>query len=370
MRLWNFAAGPATIPLPVLEQVREELPDWHGVGCGVMEMSHRGKIYTGIYEKVVADLRQLMDIPEDYAILFLQGGATLQFSQIPMNLLDDGTADYLTTGAWSEKAVKAGQRLYGDAIKEAGTSADSAFTRLVDPASMTLNPQAKYLHFCSNETIGGVEVFDLKQLGGAVQNSVANNVPLIADMSSNILSRPMNVRDYGMIYAGAQKNIGPAGVTLVIIRKDLLGKASKAIPALLDYAEEEKNTSMLNTPPTFGIYMAGLVFEWLLKQGGLPAIAQQNQAKAELLYKTIDGSGGFYANPVALDCRSWMNVPFTLKDKALDPIFLEESEKAGLLALKGHKLVGGMRASIYNAMPLAGVQALVGFMNDFMRRHG
>lgn len=366
MRLWNFAAGPATIPLEVLEQVRAELPDWHGVGCGVMEMSHRGKVYTGIYEKVVADLRQLMDIPEDYAILFLQGGATLQFSQIPMNLLDGGSADYLTTGAWSEKAVKAGQRLYGDAIREAGSSADSGFTRLVDPSSMTLNPQAKYLHFCSNETIGGVEVFDLKQLGSAVQPGV----PLVADMSSNILSRPMNVRDYGLIYAGAQKNIGPAGVTLVIIRKDLLGKASKSIPALMDYAEEEKNTSMLNTPPTFAIYMAGLVFEWLLKQGGLSAIAKINQAKAELLYKTIDGSGGFYTNNIATDCRSWMNVPFTLKDKALDPIFLEESDKAGLLALKGHKLVGGMRASIYNAMPLAGVQALVGFMNDFMRRYG
>ena len=366
MRLWNFSAGPATIPLEVIEQVREELPEWHGAGCGVMEMSHRGKVYTGIYEKVVADLRQLMDIPDDYAILFLQGGATMQFSQIPMNLLDGGSADYLTTGAWSEKAVKAGQRLYGNAIREAGTSADASFTRLVDPASMTLNPDARYLHFCSNETIGGVEVFDLKQLGAAVRPGV----PLVADMSSNILSRPMNVRDYGLIYAGAQKNIGPAGVTLVIVRKDLLGKASKAIPALLDYAEEEKNTSMLNTPPTFAIYMAGLVFEWLLKQGGLPVIAQKNQAKAELLYETIDASGGFYANPVAHDCRSWMNVPFTLKDKALDPLFLEESEKAGLLALKGHKLVGGMRASIYNAMPMAGVQALVTFMNDFMRKHG
>ncbi len=366
MRLWNFSAGPATIPLEVIEQVREELPEWHGAGCGVMEMSHRGKVYTGIYEKVVADLRQLMDIPDDYAILFLQGGATMQFSQIPMNLLDGGSADYLTTGAWSEKAVKAGQRLYGNAIREAGTSADASFTRLVDPASMTLNSDARYLHFCSNETIGGVEVFDLKQLGAAVRPGV----PLVADMSSNILSRPMNVRDYGLIYAGAQKNIGPAGVTLVIVRKDLLGKASKAIPALLDYAEEEKNTSMLNTPPTFAIYMAGLVFEWLLKQGGLPVIAQKNQAKAELLYETIDASGGFYANPVAHDCRSWMNVPFTLKDKALDPLFLEESEKAGLLALKGHKLVGGMRASIYNAMPMAGVQALVTFMNDFMRKHG
>lgn len=366
MRLWNFSAGPATIPLEVIEQVREELPEWHGAGCGVMEMSHRGKVYTGIYEKVVADLRQLMDIPDDYAILFLQGGATMQFSQIPMNLLDGGSADYLTTGAWSEKAVKAGQRLYGNAIREAGTSADASFTRLVDPASMTLNSDARYLHFCSNETIGGVEVFDLKQLGAAVRPGV----PLVADMSSNILSRPMNVRDYGLIYAGAQKNIGPAGVTLVIVRKDLLGKASKAIPTLLDYAEEEKNTSMLNTPPTFAIYMAGLVFEWLLKQGGLPVIAQKNQAKAELLYETIDASGGFYANPVAHDCRSWMNVPFTLKDKALDPLFLEESEKAGLLALKGHKLVGGMRASIYNAMPMAGVQALVTFMNDFMRKHG
>ena len=366
MRHWNFAAGPATIPLAVLEQVREELPDWHGAGCGVMEMSHRGKIYTGIYEQVIADLRKLMDIPEDYAILFLQGGATLQFSQIPMNILDGGSADYLTTGAWSEKAVKAGQRLYGDAIREAGTSADSAFTRLVDPSSMTLNPQAKYLHFCSNETIGGVEVFDLKQLGAAVQPGV----PLVADMSSNILSRPINVRDYGLIYAGAQKNIGPAGVTLVIVRKDLLGKASKAIPALMDYAEQEKNTSMLNTPPTFGIYMSGLVFQWLLKQGGLPAIAKINEAKAELLYKTIDGSGGFYTNNIATDCRSWMNVPFTLKDKALDPIFLEESDKAGLLALKGHKLVGGMRASIYNAMPLAGVQALVAYLREFERTHG
>ena len=366
MRLWNFSAGPATIPLAVLEQVREELPDWHGVGCGVMEMSHRGKVYTGIYEKIVADLRQLMDIPEEYAILFLQGGATLQFSQIPMNLLQAGSADYLTTGAWSEKAVKSAQRLYGDAIHEAGTSVDSAFTRLVNPESMTINSQAKYLHFCSNETIGGVEVFDLKQLGPAAQSGV----PLIADMSSNILSRPINVRDYGLIYAGAQKNIGPAGLTLVIVRKDLLGKAPKTIPALLDYAEQEKNTSMLNTPPTFGIYMAGLVFEWLLNQGGLPAIAKKNLAKAELLYKTIDGSGGFYTNPVSLDCRSWMNIPFTLKDKALDPVFLEESEKAGLLALKGHKLAGGMRASIYNAMPMEGVQALVGFMNDFMCRHG
>lgn len=366
MRHWNFAAGPATIPLAVLEQVRQELPDWHGAGCGVMEMSHRGKIYTGIYEQVIADLRKLMDIPEDYAILFLQGGATLQFSQIPMNILDGGSADYLTTGAWSEKAVKAGQRLYGEAVREAGTSADSGFTRLVNPSSMTLNPQAKYLHFCSNETIGGVEVFDLKQLGAAVQPGV----PLVADMSSNILSRPINVRDYGLIYAGAQKNIGPAGVTLVIVRKDLLGKASKAIPALMDYAEQEKNTSMLNTPPTFGIYMSGLVFQWLLKQGGLPAIAKINQAKADLLYKTIDGSGGFYSNSIATDCRSWMNVPFTLKDKTLDPIFLDESDKAGLLALKGHKLVGGMRASIYNAMPMEGVQALVAFMNDFMCRHG
>ena len=231
---------------------------------------------------------------------------------------------------------------------------------------MQLNLNAKYRHFCSNETIGGVEVFDLKQLGDAVQPGV----PLIADMSSNILSRPMSVRDYGMIYAGAQKNIGPAGVTLVIIRKDLLGKASRAIPALMDYAEQEKNTTMLNTPPTFGIYMSGLVFQWLLKQGGLPAIAQQNHAKAELLYKTIDDSGGFYSNCIATDCRSWMNIPFTLQDKALDPIFLEESDKAGLLALKGHKIVGGMRASIYNAMPIAGVQALVAFMNDFMRRHG
>lgn len=366
MRHWNFAAGPATIPLEVLEQVREELPDWHGAGCGVMEMSHRGKIYTGIYERVVADLRELMDIPEEYAILFLQGGATLQFSQIPMNLLDGGSADYLTTGAWSEKAVKAGQRLYGEAIREAGSSIDSGFTRLVDPSTLNLNPKAKYLHFCSNETIGGVEVFDLKQLGAAVQAGV----PLVADMSSNILSRPINVRDYGMIYAGAQKNIGPAGVTLVIIRKDLLGKAAKAIPALMDYAEQEKNTSMLNTPPTFGIYMSGLVFQWLLKQGGLPAIAKANQQKAELLYKTIDQSSGFYSNAIALDCRSWMNVPFTLKDKALDPLFLEESDKAGLLALKGHKIVGGMRASIYNAMPLEGVQVLVTFMNDFMRRHG
>ena len=359
-RVWNFSAGPAALPEEVLLQARDELLDWHGAGCSVMEMSHRSKEFTGIIAQAEADLRELMDIPAGYKVLFLQGGATLQFAQIPMNLLAGRSADYIVTGSWSKKAFREAQRVGN--VRCAVTTEGSAFTRLPVAEEIWLDPFAAYLHVCTNETIHGVEI--------PAERIADTGVPLVADMSSHILSRPLPVDKFGLIYAGAQKNIGPSGLTLVIVRQELLGMAPLNIPSIMDYALMAENGSLLNTAPTYGIYVAGLVFQWLKRQGGLAGIAAVNAEKARILYECIDQSGGFYANPVDPDCRSRMNVPFTLADPALDAAFLAEAKAAGLVSLKGHKSVGGMRASIYNAIPLDGVRVLVDFMNDFAKRNG
>ncbi|HLO63380.1 MAG TPA: 3-phosphoserine/phosphohydroxythreonine transaminase [Azonexus sp.] len=359
-RIWNFSAGPAALPEEVLEQARAELLDWHGAGCSVMEMSHRGKEFMSILDQAEADLRELMGIPEQYKVLFLQGGATQQFAQIPMNLLAGRSADYIVTGSWSKKAFKEAQRVGN--VRCAATTESSGFTRLPVAEEIRLDPFAAYLHVCTNETIHGVEI--------PAQRIADTGVPLVVDMSSHILSRPVNVEKFGLIYAGAQKNIGPSGLTLVIVHRDLLGMAPLTIPTVMDYAVMAEHGSMLNTPPTYAIYIAGLVFQWLKRQGGLEGMAAINDEKARLLYGCIDESGGFYTNPVDPDCRSAMNVPFVLANAELDAKFLAESKAAGLASLKGHKSVGGMRASIYNAVPLAGVQALVDFMNDFAKRNG
>jgi phosphoserine aminotransferase len=361
-RIWNFSAGPAVLPEAVLRQAQEEMLDWHGAGCSVMEMSHRGKEFMSILECAEADLRELMGIPANYKVLFLQGGATQQFAQIPMNLLAGRSADYIVTGSWSKKAYKEAVKVMGEgAVRCAASTEKSGFTRLPVVEEVRLDPQAAYLHICTNETIHGVEVHD--------DRLAATGVPLVADMSSHILSRPVDVAKYGLIYAGAQKNIGPSGLTLVIVRDDLIGRAPANIPTVMDFAVMAENSSMLNTPPTYGIYVAGLVFQWLKAQGGLAAMEAVNVEKAHLLYDCIDNSSGFYRNPVDLDCRSRMNVPFVLARSDLDAAFLAEAKVAGLAALKGHKSVGGMRASIYNAMPLEGVRVLVDFMNDFAKRN-
>jgi len=359
-RVWNFGAGPAALPEEVLRQAQEEMLDWHGAGCSVMEMSHRGKEFTGIIAQAEADLRELMAIPAGYKVLFLQGGATLQFAQIPMNLLAGRSADYIVTGSWSQKAFTEAQRI--GTVRCAAMTESSGFTRLPGADEIRLDPFAAYLHLCTNETIHGVEI--------SAERIADTGVPLVADMSSHILSRPVPVEKFGLIYAGAQKNIGLSGLTLVIIRQELLGMAPLTIPSVMDYAVMAENGSLLNTPPTYGIYIAGLVFQWLKRQGGLEGIAAVNAEKGRILYGCIDASGGFYANPVDRDCRSLMNVPFTLADPRLDAAFLAEAKAAGLVSLKGHKSVGGMRASIYNAVSLRGVQVLVEFMNDFAKRNG
>ncbi len=358
-RVFNFSAGPAALPLAVLERARDELTDWRGCGMSVMELSHRGKEFTDIAERAEASLRELLSIPDDYHVLFLQGGATSQFGAIPFNLAGpDSVADYVLTGSWSKKAVAEGKR-FCDA-RTIADAADSGYTEIPDPATWSLSDGAAYLHYTPNETIGGVEFHFVPEAG---------DVPLVVDMSSTILSRPVDVSRFGLIYAGAQKNIGPAGLTIVIIRKDLVGRAREGTPKMMDYAPLADAGSMTNTPPTYAWYMAGLVFDWLLENGGLEAMGEKNRAKAERLYGAIDASG-FYANPVRPDCRSWMNVPFTLADAALDGKFLEEAADAGLKTLKGHRSVGGMRASIYNAMPMEGVEALVDFMAAFESRYG
>jgi phosphoserine aminotransferase len=357
-RIWNFSAGPAALPEEVLQQAQAEMLDWHGAGCSVMEMSHRGKEFMAILAQAEADLRELMGIPEQYKVLFLQGGATQQFAQIPMNLLAGRSADYIVTGSWSKKAFKEAQRIGN--VRCAASTESSGFTRLPMAEEIKLDPFAAYLHVCTNETIHGVEI--------PAERIADTGVPLVADMSSHILSRPVNVEKFGLIYAGAQKNIGPAGLTLVVIHRDLLGMAPLSLPTVMDYAVMAENGSMLNTPPTYAIYIAGLVFQWLKRQGGLPGIATVNAEKARILYAAIDDSDGFYTNPVDPDCRSAMNVPFVLANPELDAAFLAEAKAAGVLGLKGHKSVGGMRASIYNAVSLAAVQALVEFMNDFAQR--
>jgi phosphoserine aminotransferase len=360
VRVFNFASGPAALPTPVLEQVREELLDWQHSGMSVMEISHRSKAFLEVAREAEADVRLLLAIPANYRVLFLQGGATAQFAAIPLNLARaDDHADYLNTGAWSKKAIGEARRFLSR-VNIAADEAASRYTTVPAPEALRLSPGAAYVHYTSNETIGGVE-FPYLPASGAV--------PLVADMSSTILSRPIEVAKFGLIYAGAQKNIGPAGLTLVIVRDALLGRARPGTPAVWDYKAMADEDSMLNTPPTFAWYVAGLVFRWLKAQGGLAAVGARNRAKAEMLYHAIDTSG-FYANPVARDCRSWMNVPFTLRQPALEASFLAEAHAAGLANLAGHRSVGGMRASIYNAMPEEGVAALVAFMRDFERRHG
>lgn len=358
-RFANFCAGPASMPTAVLEKAQNEMLDWRGTGASVMEISHRSADYIEIASKAEADLRKLMNISDDYAVLFLQGGAALQFSAIPLNLLNGGTADYLNTGAWSEKAYKEAKRyesldLGKINLVDTGNGAD-----VPSQDSWQLTDGAAYFHYCPNETIHGVQIFETPKV----------NAPIVADMSSCILSEPINVNDFGMIYAGAQKNIGPAGLTLVIIRKDLLEQASPWCPNIMNYKNQFDNDSMLNTPSTYAWYLSGLVFEWLLDNGGVEAIAKINRAKAQTLYCAIDESD-FYRNTVNPKHRSIMNVPFQLADTELDKLFLEESKKAGLLNLKGHRVVGGMRASIYNAITLEQVESLVDFMKTFEQKHG
>jgi phosphoserine aminotransferase len=340
----------------VLEQAQAEMLDWNGSGMSVMEMSHRGKAYMSIAAKAEADLRQLMAIPDNYKVLFLQGGASSQFAMVPINLLGDKkSADYMNTGQWSKKAISEAKR-FGKVNVIADTT-DSNFTTVPDAASLKFDPEAAYVHYTPNETIVGVEFPYIPQTG---------DVPLVADMSSTILSRQIDVSKFGLIYAGAQKNIGPAGLTIVIIREDLIGHANPAMPIMFDYKTHADEGSMYNTPPTYSWYLAGLVFDHVLKQGGLPAMEKVNQRKAEKLYRAIDESD-FYSNPVALNCRSWMNVPFILANADLDAAFLEQAAAKGLTTLKGHRSVGGMRASIYNAMPEEGVDALIAFMQEFER---
>ena len=356
-RAYNFCAGPAALPEEVLKQARDELLDWHGHGMSVMEMSHRSKDYVSIAETAEQDLRDLLGISDDYAVLFLQGGASQQFTMIPMNLLNKGeTADYVNTGQWSIKAIAEAKR-YGN-VNVVASSEDRNFSYVPTQDSWNTSKDAVYLHYTPNETIGGVEFPFIPQ----------TDVPLVADYSSTILSRPLDVSKFGLIYAGAQKNIGPAGIVVVIIRRDLIGRVGGLAP-MLDYKVHADNGSMYNTPPTYSWYLAGLVFQWLKRQGGLAAMEKLNQRKAGKLYDYIDNSG-FYSNPVAKPDRSWMNVPFVLADAALDKQFLKEADAARLLNLAGHRSVGGMRASIYNAVPEAAVDALIEFMKDFAKRNG
>jgi phosphoserine aminotransferase len=357
-RVFNFSPGPAALPLEVLEQAREELLDWRGTGMSVMEMSHRGKAFVSIAEQAEADLRDLLAVPKNYKVLFLQGGATAQFAGVPMNLTTpDSVVDYANTGAWSKKAI--GEAKHYAKVNLAA-DAGEPYTSIPAVASWKPTHNAAYVHYTPNETIGGVEFHFVPEVGAA---------PLVADMSSTILSRPIDVSKFGLIYAGAQKNIGPAGLTVVIVREDLLGRARPDTPAFMNLTAMAQEGSMLNTPPTYSWYVAGLVFQWLKRQGGLQAMGQRNRAKAEKLYGTIDASQ-FYSNPVARDARSWMNVPFTLAKPELDKTFIAEAKAVGLATLEGHRSVGGMRASLYNAMPLESVDALVSFMKEFERRHG
>ena len=359
-RVFNFSAGPAVLPEAVLQQALAEMLDWHGSGMSVMEMSHRGQEFLAIAEKAEADLRELMNIPSHYKVLFMQGGAAGQFAMVPMNLLrGKKSADYINTGEWSKKAIKEANIFA--AVNVAASGEATNFTTVPPQNTWKLDPNAAYVHYTPNETIGGVEFGFIPDTG---------NVPLVADMSSTILSRPVDVNRFGVIYGGAQKNMGTAGLTIVIVREDLLGQAIPGTPSIFDYKITADSGSMFNTPPTYAWYIAGLVFEWLKKNGGLKAMGEINRRKAARLYACIDASGGFYRNPVEKPSRSWMNIPFTLKDPALDEAFLKGANAAGMIQLKGHRLVGGMRASIYNAMPEAGIDALIAYMRDFMQKQG
>tara|TARA_B100000767_G_scaffold275381_1_gene312073 strand:- start:541 stop:1650 length:1110 start_codon:yes stop_codon:yes gene_type:complete len=358
VRANNFSAGPASLPIEVLKQAAEEMTDYQGSGMSVMEMSHRSKIFVDIAAQAEADLRELMGVSDEYHVLFLQGGATGQFAGIPLNLTQSGdTIDFIETGAWSKKAIKEAKKYCN--VNVAASSAESNFDHIPDQDSWKLSDNARLLHICSNETIGGVQF----------KNFPTSSAPVAVDMSSDILSRPVDVNNFALIYAGAQKNIGPAGLTVVIVRKDLCGNARDTTPTFLDYAQQADNDSMINTPPTYGWYLAGLVFKWIKEKGGLTAIEAQNQAKADLLYGAIENSN-FYSSPVVAGNRSTMNVPFTLADSALDAEFVKQAEARSMFNLKGHRSVGGMRASIYNAVSLESVQALVTFMSEFENERG
>jgi len=357
-RVRNFSAGPAVLPETVLQQAAAEMLDWHGSGMSVMEMSHRGKEFISIHAEAEKDLRQLLAVPENYKVLFLQGGAIAENAIVPMNLLRGrSVADYVNTGEWSKKSIKEAKKYCS--VNVAASSEDRKFSYIPQQHSWKLSPQAGYVHICSNETIGGLEYHWVPDTGA---------VPLVADMSSHILSRPVDVARYGLIYAGAQKNMGPAGLTLVIVRDDLIGQAAAFTPSAFDYKQQAEADSMLNTPPTYAIYVAGLVFKWLIKQGGLAEIERRNIAKAKLLYDYLD-QGKFFVSPVEPRDRSRMNVPFKLKNEALDEEFLKGAKANGMVQLKGHRSVGGMRASIYNAMPIEGVQQLVAYMREFEAKH-
>jgi phosphoserine aminotransferase len=358
-RVFNFSAGPAALPESVLRIAADEMLDWHGSGMSVMEMSHRGKEFIAIHAEAESLLRKLLAVPANYKVLFMQGGAIGENAIVPMNMLRGRTgADYIDTGEWSKKSIKEARK-YAK-VNVAASSADSGYTRVPPRETWRLDAAAAYVHICANETIGGVEYHWTPDTG---------DVPLVADMSSNILSRPVEVAKYGLIYGGAQKNIGPAGLTIVIVRDDLLGGALPITPSAFDYAQQAENDSMLNTPPTYAIYIAGLVFRWIDAQGGLAAIEAHNRKKAALLYDLLDKSA-FYSSPVAREDRSLMNVPFKLPDAALDDAFLKGAQERRMIQLKGHRSVGGMRASIYNAMPIEGVQALVDYMKEFEAGHG
>jgi phosphoserine aminotransferase len=357
VRAFNFSPGPAALPTEVLEQARDEMLDWNHDGMSVMEISHRGKAFTEVASQAEADLRELMGVPRNYKVLFLQGGASAQFAFVPMNLAGaDSIADYVNTGHWSCKAITEARRFCKVHV---AADAGGEYLRVPPQSELKLSGDAAYVHYTPNETIGGVEFGYIPQTGA---------IPLVADMSSSILSRPIDVSRFGLIYAGAQKNIGPSGLVVVIVREDLIGRARSGTPLVFDYKAVADDHSMLNTPPTFAWYMAGLVFKWLKRNGGVAAMGERNRAKAERLYAAIDGSQ-FYRNSVATDSRSWMNITFTLAKPELDVLFLEHAAASGLKNLKGHRVHGGMRASLYNAMPLAGVDALVAFMAEFERRH-
>ncbi|MCX7109446.1 MAG: 3-phosphoserine/phosphohydroxythreonine transaminase [Proteobacteria bacterium] len=358
-RVYNFSAGPSAMPEAVLQRAKDEMLEWGKSGMSVMEMSHRGKDFVGIAEKAEADFRELLGVPANYKVLFLAGGATGQFAAIPMNFLGGKTsANYVNTGIWSGKAISEAKK-YAE-VKVAASSKENGFKNIPARADWKIDPEAAYLHYTSNETINGVEFQDIPAAGG---------LPLVCDMSSNILSRPVDVGQFGLIYAGAQKNMGPAGIAVVIVRDDLIGQALPITPSIFDYKTQAENGSMINTPPTYNWYLLGLVLEWVKEQGGLAAMEAQNKAKAAKLYAAIDASP-FYANPVEPASRSRMNVPFTLANPELEKTFAAEAKAAGLVSLGGHRSVGGMRASIYNAMPAAGVDALIAFMAEFKRKNG
>ncbi|MCG8436096.1 MAG: 3-phosphoserine/phosphohydroxythreonine transaminase [Gammaproteobacteria bacterium] len=358
-RVFNFSAGPAALPDAVMRRAQEEFTDYNSTGMSAMEMSHRSREFLNIAEKAEHDLRELLSISPEYKVLFLQGGATSQFAMVPLNLLRKKTqADYFNTGYWSAKSIKEARRLCE--VNVAVDGSVDGFTSIPGKSDWRLNPNAAYVHYTPNETIGGVEFHEIPDVG---------EVPLVADMSSTILSRPLDITRYAVVYAGAQKNIGPAGLTLVILHEGFVKGVPQGVPSVLDYAAHVTAGSMYNTPPTFAWYMAGLVFQWLLEQGGVQELADRNRRKAEKLYSVIDGSG-FYNNKIDPGCRSWMNIPFQLTDEALDSEFLAQAKAAGLLNLKGHRSVGGMRASIYNAMSEEGVDTLISFMEEFERQNG